>query len=1358
MDDISGKKVLMVVGSHRSGTSAVARGLNALGINLGPTLLQGESEENPKGFWEDIPTLALCDGQLSDMGMRWNDAHLPTPADTQRISSKFVELAERLLRQRLKVQSAWGVKNPRLSILAATWQPVFGSLGLNDCYVVCIRHPWSVAGSLAQRNSMAMDQAIDLWTSYTLQPINHVIGRKHVFVSYENLLSEPERELRRIAGALDIAIDSRIEARIDDYGKSFLDPALNREGIVPEATSLPDQTKRLYELAAKLCRDERTLTDDHSAGEIGRLSEQIRRSQPPKFHVRTEERPGQKPWWVVAELMIGLLETTLEDSQLPQFYQALELSQALASQKDNFARLTEKLKVARRQVQLHEAEREVLERRIAELKHAFAALEKSARWRIGNQIGELKRQLMWRPYEALATDFIRDTFTDLDSWLAERKNMAPSGSPQGDLAPSRPRRSQGAAWDARAQHDIAPILLDLPNPVAPLSIVVPVHNAPEALAECLDSVIGQTTFPAELLIIDDASTDPAIAPLLAQYGKRSGVRILVNESNLGFTATANRGLRETTGDMVLLNSDVVVGPRWLENLHTAAHARSRVGTVTAISDNAGAFSMPVPGQPNAEHPALCAEDTIRAVSQESAGLLAEVPTGNGFCLYIKRSLVDEIGIFNVAEFPLGYGEENDFGMRALAAGYRQLIDERTYVFHREGASFGEKRSKLMARGTENIRRLHPSYEAFVADAFGGADVADARNAVGSAIARAATAHNRPAPRIMMVVQDLTGAVARATRALAAELRPLYETLILSSDGDAITVHACHGERLVRLDSVNLRVPITDLRVPNAIYASFVTNMLRDHAIEIVHIHEFGRHTFELVSATRALAIPVVLTPHDYFAICPTGNLRDADRVFCGGSCTPGKAPCQVSDPYLGRIPGLKHGWVNDWRKSMIRWLGTADAIVVPSNLDREVFARAFPTIDQDRWEAPDGHDWHDPSAVDEAAEIDTAVFAKLADDYDETYRAVRLRRRSFHVGADRLPRVGILPQMVGNTPISSCDIRLTRPLDHPTARSEVAWRFRELEEVVSGGVRDDIILVQRSAVPADKTDAVIAACEKSSARLVWETDDDLFQMDVGHPEYSSTYCDSTASMRRLAEAADVITTSTETIAATLRTMFRNVAVVPNTLDEFLWFGGAHDGAVPDRDDDVIELVYVGTATHASDLAVVREALEMLRTRSDLSVQLTMIGGETAGRNQDWYRRIPVPQSKTRYPNFVRWLRRRAARWDIALAPLQPTPFNAGKSCLKYQEYSALGLPGIYINNDAYRHVVRHDETGILVDFEPNAWADAIAHLASAKDLRQEIAAAAFADVSTNHVAGNGGARDFARQLASLAMRGGAPQL
>ncbi|MFC4818829.1 glycosyltransferase family 2 protein [Dokdonella ginsengisoli] len=260
-----------------------------------------------------------------------------------------------------------------------------------------------------------------------------------------------------------------------------------------------------------------------------------------------------------------------------------------------------------------------------------------------------------------------------------------------------------------------PVPFGVDAAAAEVAIVVPVYDAPELVGRCLDSVLAWTTGRVRLIVVDDASPDPRIAPLLARYARVAGVEVLRIAENRGFTATANRGIDAAgRADVVLLNADTEVGPNWLTGLRRAAHARDDVGTATAVSDNAGAFSVPELEQANELPPGWSFERAARTLWQQAGLAYPALPTGNGFCLYIRRAVIERVGKLDEAAFPQGYGEENDFCQRAAQAGLRHLIAGNVLVRHARSASFGEERRRRLGEaGMAVLRERWPDYEAEV---------------------------------------------------------------------------------------------------------------------------------------------------------------------------------------------------------------------------------------------------------------------------------------------------------------------------------------------------------------------------------------------------------------------------------------------------------------------------------------------------------------------------------------------------------------------------------------------------------------------------------------------------------------------
>lgn len=252
----------------------------------------------------------------------------------------------------------------------------------------------------------------------------------------------------------------------------------------------------------------------------------------------------------------------------------------------------------------------------------------------------------------------------------------------------------------------------------PIEVVVCMHNAAEETLACLESLANTTSVPHTVRIIDDGSDAVAVQRIAAFVEPRPWMRLQSNDANLGYTATADAALRESEAELVvLLNSDTVVTPGWLEGLVECMLSDDRAAMVGPVSNAATFQSVPVlrdaagAWKTNPLPETWTAEDVARAVASASAKAFPEVPLLNGFCTLIRRSAFLEVGGFNIAAFPQGYGEENDLCLRVTKAGYRLRVADQVYVYHSKSASFGDKRrADLAKRGGAAFKKLHPDVD------------------------------------------------------------------------------------------------------------------------------------------------------------------------------------------------------------------------------------------------------------------------------------------------------------------------------------------------------------------------------------------------------------------------------------------------------------------------------------------------------------------------------------------------------------------------------------------------------------------------------------------------------------------------
>lgn len=237
-----------------------------------------------------------------------------------------------------------------------------------------------------------------------------------------------------------------------------------------------------------------------------------------------------------------------------------------------------------------------------------------------------------------------------------------------------------------------------------VDIVVCVHNALDDVRACLDSVVRNRGANERLIVVDDGS-GPETHDYLDAFMVGKTVDVLIrHDEAVGYTRAANAGLRASTGDyVILLNSDTIVSADWVEKLLEAGERAADIGIVGPLSNAASWQSIPGIADPagswavNVLPAGLSVDDVSRRCAEWSNGVFPRVPLLNGFCLAIKRAVLDQVGAFDEQAFPRGYGEEDDFMFRARDAGFTGAVATHAYVFHAKSKSFTPEGRTVLAR-------------------------------------------------------------------------------------------------------------------------------------------------------------------------------------------------------------------------------------------------------------------------------------------------------------------------------------------------------------------------------------------------------------------------------------------------------------------------------------------------------------------------------------------------------------------------------------------------------------------------------------------------------------------------------------
>lgn len=459
----------------------------------------------------------------------------------------------------------------------------------------------------------------------------------------------------------------------------------------------------------------------------------------------------------------------------------------------------------------------------------------------------------------------------------------------------------------------------------PVDIIVPVYRGLADTRLCIESVLASPLRGAyRLIVINDCSPEPEVTDWLRQRAAQDDrITLLENEENLGFVGTVNRGMAlSSTNDVLLLNSDTEVANDWLDRIRAAAHSHDRVASVTPFSTNATICSYPrycednplPPGYDTARLDALCA--------RTNPGVALDVPTGVGFCMYIRRDCLQQVGLFDTANFGKGYGEENDFCQRAAKAGWRNLHLLDTFVLHTGGVSFGDSKSPREQAAMETLARLHPNYAREV-HAFVQSDPArpyrlamDAERIAESGL-----------PVIVNVMHDRAGGTLRHVRELAEHLLDQAIFLTLSP--------AAHHSVVLRLARKEEAFELTFQL--DSQYEQLLA-VLRRLGVRHVHFHHLLGHGQAIRELPHRLAAPYDFTAHDYFSYCTHISLTGDDNRYLP---EPALGQCACCKPDMG---APSHGTVAQWRGANASLLNGARHVIAPSHDAARRIAAFVPAV------------------------------------------------------------------------------------------------------------------------------------------------------------------------------------------------------------------------------------------------------------------------------------------------------------------------------------------------------------------------------------------------------------------------------
>ncbi|MBO9427794.1 glycosyltransferase [Labrenzia sp. R4_1] len=469
-----------------------------------------------------------------------------------------------------------------------------------------------------------------------------------------------------------------------------------------------------------------------------------------------------------------------------------------------------------------------------------------------------------------------------------------------------------------------------------VDIIIPVYKGFEDTKDCITSVLSSKNKSlVDVIVINDKSPDNKITNYLRALKSKNLIKLIENNENKGFIETVNIGMRlNTKRDVVLLNSDAVVFNDWLDRLQESVYSEPFIASATPFSNNAEIFSYPAFCKDTNHISDTSWRELDRIVANVNQKSTIDVPTAMGFCMYIRRQALEEIGYFDAELFGRGYGEENDFSMRAYLNGWRHILAADVFVNHRGGVSFGqaEKPQKVI----DNLKKLNTRYKGYdelIAHFCSQDPILRCRRKID--IERLKNILKKFDSIYLHIYPDFDGGLKK-------HIDDLKNKFVQWSEGVIFIRYLVDG-------SFELECPFLEqmesLRYSRDEVDAIYEEVLSKFSIPLVHFH----HIMGLSESVRALpnilGAEYIYSAHDYYPICPRVNFVDDTETYCGEPAIEICNGClKLNGPHehLTRFEtDIEIKDVSEFRKQNSRFMRDASAVICPSEDTEKRYRKYF---------------------------------------------------------------------------------------------------------------------------------------------------------------------------------------------------------------------------------------------------------------------------------------------------------------------------------------------------------------------------------------------------------------------------------
>ncbi len=440
-------------------------------------------------------------------------------------------------------------------------------------------------------------------------------------------------------------------------------------------------------------------------------------------------------------------------------------------------------------------------------------------------------------------------------------------------------------------------------------ILLYIHNDFENAEKCITSILDNTKVKYELILINDGSTDERVAKLLNQLGGVNGLSVRQNTAKMGFLESVKQEIKNSKDDILLIKSNIIVTPRWLQKMVVAAYSDEKIGTVIPLSNKflSDIISKTFGVQQTEPNEINFLIETV------SEHLKPEFMYPDESCIFIKRKVIDDVGLFDDDDIIKTY---KSFHEKILDNGWKNIIEDSTYIYDNNEPFDDDKLAHFPNRISERIQL-------------------EARHELG------------PKKRLLYVLHEkvhgLTGGTGQTTKDILEKIDDKFESYILTSTGKVLMLWKHERNHVKMLRSWDIKSKWSALEFYSDEFKYIYFKVLVGLNIDIVHIQHLLRHTRDILNIIKLLGIPTILSFHDFYYICPSINLLNNDNQYCELKCTDQTMQCKYPLQIFDELPILKD-FVDIWRKEGSVLIENCSAFTAPTKSAMDIYISIYPEL------------------------------------------------------------------------------------------------------------------------------------------------------------------------------------------------------------------------------------------------------------------------------------------------------------------------------------------------------------------------------------------------------------------------------